>query len=76
MPTNDQFDKLLQKTLDSDVLSLGVGRNGRTGRLSEEGARVVKAFREVIEAIRDVSSQKNGAASSISFSGLRQSRDR
>jgi hypothetical protein len=59
MPTHQQFDKLVAKALDSDVLSLGVGA-GRTGRLSEEGARVVKAFRDVLQAVRNVGEQKNG----------------
>lgn len=64
MPTHQQFDKLIAKALDSDLLNLGVG-SGRTGRLSEEGARVVKAFRDVLEAVRNVGEEKNGSLSSI-----------
>ncbi|KAL7416019.1 hypothetical protein BDY24DRAFT_359249 [Mrakia frigida] len=58
LPSHDQIDKLLSAALDSDILSLSI--SGRTGRLSEEGARVVKSLREVISAIRTVGEQKNG----------------
>jgi hypothetical protein len=61
LPSQDQLDKLLKAALDSDVLSPGIGRGGsRTGRLSEEGARVVRAIRKVMEASIHLGEAKNG----------------
>lgn len=62
LPSQQQLDALLGKALESDLLSPGIGRGGgRTGRLSEEGSRVIRALREVIAAIGNVGQEKNGS---------------
>lgn len=62
LPSQAQLSKLLDAALASDVLNPGIGRAGsRTGRLSEEGARVVRAFRAVLEAAGKLGDEKNGA---------------
>ncbi|CDZ97340.1 hypothetical protein [Phaffia rhodozyma] len=61
LPSQSQLNALLAKALDSDLLSPGIGRGGgRTGRLSEEGSRVVRALRDVVSAIGVVGNEKNG----------------
>lgn len=62
LPSQEQLEKLLDNALDSDVLSPGIGKAGsRTGRLSEEGARVIKALRKVLQAAEQLGHEKNGA---------------